>query len=229
MFTKRKNKDNFMHQDLKKKEAQRENNKPSSPDPRVSETEIRKRAIETVMASRGQYQTTNFFREVGQSDSAKCSNAGMMTIGQQVEVNGKIEEFDGLEILGSFVGELSGERLTIGKLGNVDAKVSVETLVVEGHLKGEVQVSSRAIIRSTGKFGGQLEFGSIEVEGGGEITGHLKVRTIQSPIQEEDAIELPGKLSRISAESGDSSSEQGAAQIFKNFPKPETKVGGLEG
>ena len=229
MFTKKQNGCNPQDKGLREKEPQADVDKLSIPARKISEAEIGEKAIESVMVARGEYQSKNILRGVNQFNQGQSSNAGMMTVGQQVEVDGKIEEFVSLEILGSFVGELSGEKLIVSRLGNVDAKVTVETLVVEGHLKGEVQVTNRAIIRSTGKFDGQLNFGSIEVEEGGEITGHLKVWTSQFPMPEEDAIDTSGNLSRISTESSDDSSNHDAAQVFRNFPKPEAKAGGLEG
>lgn len=143
------------------------------PDPVKKDEEIGRRAVDSVMATRGLNQRSNFLSQVNQDSPGLSTDTGSMTVGEQVHVNGEIKDFANLEILGSFSGDLSGAGLTVGSSGDVDGNVEVETLTVIGQLHGEIKVSGHVVIRSTGRFEGQLSYGSIEVENGCQISGRL--------------------------------------------------------
>lgn len=98
------------------------------------------------------------------------------------EINGLIDrgcEFEGklvfegvVQINGGFKGDIvSDGRLIIGKDANIQAKVNVGDLVVEGRIEGNIEAKGRVEIRAGATVIADLVTNSLVVEDGGTLHG----------------------------------------------------------
>ncbi len=154
---------------------------PASP---LSEQSRGQRAVEGVMRARGQFQTTHLAR-FSEDDEARgvSSEAGTITVGDGVRIEGSVVSFRTLEVLGFLRGELVGENLTIGGSGMLEGSVRVEALEVIGCFKGEAKVNGHLIVRATGKAAGTLSYRTIEIDNGGIVQGSLDICPLGEPEQ----------------------------------------------
>ncbi|PPR23508.1 MAG: hypothetical protein CFH38_00999 [Alphaproteobacteria bacterium MarineAlpha10_Bin1] len=157
---------------------------PTSP---LSEEGRGQRAVEEVMRARGQFQTTHLTRFTQNGDALGMQfEAGSITVGNGVRIEGSIVSFRTLEVLGFLKGELVGENLTIGGSGMLEGSVRVEALEVIGCFKGEAKVNGHLIVRATGKVAGTLSYRTIEIDNGGIVQGSLDTCPVGKPDQIED-------------------------------------------
>jgi cytoskeletal protein CcmA (bactofilin family) len=153
----------------------------------ISEESRGQRVVEEVMRTRGQFHTTHLSR-VAKNSGAHLLNAeaGSITVGDGVRIEGSIVSFRTLEVLGFLKGELAGENLTIGGSGMLEGSVRVEALEVIGCFKGDAEVNGHLIVRATGKVAGTLSYRSIEIDNGGVVQGSLDICPIGDPDRIED-------------------------------------------
>jgi len=150
----------------------------------LSEESRGQKAVEGVMRARGQFRNTHLtrFSESGEARGIP-SEAGAITVGDGVRIEGSIVSFRTLEVLGFLKGELAGENLTVGSSGMLEGSVRVEALEVIGCFKGEAQVNGHLIVRASGKVAGTLSYRSIEIDNGGIVQGSLDICPIGEPDQ----------------------------------------------
>ena len=99
-------------------------------------------------------------------------------IARDVRISGAITSCDRLVVDGHVEVDLPGTRiLVIGTSGRYAGRATVENADISGHFEGELTVSGRLTLRSTGKVKGILRYGRITVETGGEISGEAHVLT----------------------------------------------------
>lgn len=150
----------------------------------LSEESRGQKVVEGVMRARGQFQNSHLarFSESGEARGIP-SEAGAITVGDGVRIEGSIVSFRTLEVLGFLKGELAGENLTVGGSGMLEGSVRVEALEVIGCFKGEAKVNGHLIVRASGKVAGTLSYRSIEIDNGGIVQGSLDICPIGEPDQ----------------------------------------------
>src|SRR4030067_3577794 len=106
-------------------------------------------------------------------------------LGKQTLFEGKMT-FEGVFRLdGKFEGEIfESGTLIVGETAVVKGKVGVNTLIINGHVEGEVYAQGRVEIHSTGKLHGNLSTPIITIAEGGIFEGHCKMEG--QPHQKED-------------------------------------------
>jgi cytoskeletal protein CcmA (bactofilin family) len=97
-------------------------------------------------------------------------------IGKGCEFEGKLV-FEGIvRIDGAFQGEIfTRDTLVLGPDSKVRAKIEADTVVVAGHLEGELKAASRVEIRSTGYVKGSVSSPVLKIEEGGIFEGRTKM------------------------------------------------------
>lgn len=97
-------------------------------------------------------------------------------LGKETVFEGKMT-FEGVFRLdGKFEGEIfESGTLIVGETAVVKGKIRVNTLIVNGHVEGEVCVQGRVEIHSTGKLLGNLSTPIITIAEGGIFEGHCKM------------------------------------------------------
>jgi len=100
------------------------------------------------------------------------------TIGKSLMVKGELSGSESLYIDGRVEGaiNLPGNRVTIGRNGQVAANIAAREIVVLGKVRGNCQASDRVDIRSEGSLTGDVIAARISIEDGAFFKGGIDIR-----------------------------------------------------
>jgi len=100
------------------------------------------------------------------------------TIGKSLIVKGEVSGSESLYIDGKVEGaiNLAGNRVTIGRNGQVAANITAREVVVLGKVRGNVHASDRVDIRSEGSLTGDVAAARISIEDGAYFKGGIDIR-----------------------------------------------------
>lgn len=100
------------------------------------------------------------------------------TIGKGLFIKGEIAGSESLFIDGKVEGSINlpGNRVTVGRNGQVAASISAREVVVLGKVKGNVSASDRVDIRSEGSLTGDVIAQRISIEDGAFFKGGIDIR-----------------------------------------------------
>lgn len=100
------------------------------------------------------------------------------TIGKSLIVKGEVTGSESLYIDGKVEGaiNLPGNRVTIGRNGQVAANIVAREVVVLGKVRGNCQASDRVDIRSEGSLTGDVIAARISIEDGAFFKGGIDIR-----------------------------------------------------
>jgi cytoskeletal protein CcmA (bactofilin family) len=101
------------------------------------------------------------------------------TIGRSVVIKGEITGSEPLYIDGKIEGSIniSDNRVTVGRFGNVTANIDAREVVITGQVKGNIHCTDRLDIRSEGSLVGDVVSQRISVEDGAVLKGSVEVKT----------------------------------------------------
>jgi cytoskeletal protein CcmA (bactofilin family) len=121
--------------------------------------------------------TTPGFTAAASTPGATPNNE-QATIGKSLVVKGEVSGSESLYIDGKVEGaiNLPGNRVTIGRNGQVAANVSAREIVVLGKVRGNCQASDRVDIRSEGSLTGDVIAARISIEDGAFFKGGIDIR-----------------------------------------------------
>ena len=114
-------------------------------------------------------------------EPARTANAGsadQATIGKGLFIKGEITGSESLYIDGKIEGtiNLPGNRLTVGRNGQVNASITAREIVVLGKVKGNVSATDRVDIRAEGALTGDVAAARISIEDGAFFKGGIDIR-----------------------------------------------------
>ena len=118
-------------------------------------------------------------RPAAQSSSPAAAATGeQATIGKSLIIKGEVSGSESLYIDGKVEGSinLSGNRVTVGRNGQVAANISAREIVVLGKVRGNVNASDRVDIRSEGSLTGDVTAQRISIEDGAFFKGGIDIR-----------------------------------------------------
>ena len=112
------------------------------------------------------------------SAAPSASTAEQATIGKSLVIKGEVSGSESLYIDGKVEGAISlaGNRVTIGRNGQVAANISAREIVVLGKVRGNVTASDRVDIRSEGSLTGDVTAQRISIEDGAFFKGGIDIR-----------------------------------------------------
>jgi cytoskeletal protein CcmA (bactofilin family) len=115
----------------------------------------------------------------GSGPAAPASATGeQATIGKSLVVKGELTGSESLYIDGKVEGaiNLPGNRVTVGRNGQVAANIVAREVVVLGKVRGNCQASDRVDIRSEGSLTGDVIAARISIEDGAFFKGGIDIR-----------------------------------------------------
>ena len=100
------------------------------------------------------------------------------TIGKGLFIKGEITGSESLFIDGKVEGSINipGNRVTIGRNGQVAANISAREIVVLGKVRGNVAATDRVDIRAEGSLSGDVAAARISIEDGAFFKGGIDIR-----------------------------------------------------
>src|SRR5437016_10102284 len=110
--------------------------------------------------------------------NAVLNNQEQATIGKSLVVKGEVTGSESLYIDGRVEGaiNLPGNRVTVGRNGQVQANVNAREVVVLGKVKGNIAASDRVDIRNEGSLTGDVVCQRISIEDGAYFKGGIDIR-----------------------------------------------------
>jgi cytoskeletal protein CcmA (bactofilin family) len=109
---------------------------------------------------------------------APVSAGDQATIGKGLFIKGEITGSESLFIDGKVEGSISlpGNRVTIGRNGQVAASVTAREIVILGKVRGNVSATDRVDIRAEGALTGDVAAARISIEDGAFFKGGIDIR-----------------------------------------------------
>lgn len=100
------------------------------------------------------------------------------TIGKSLVIKGEISGSETLYIDGQVEGSVNmpGNRVIVGRNGNVAANIAAREVVVLGKVNGNINASDRVDIRSEGSLTGDVVAQRISIEDGAYFKGGIDIR-----------------------------------------------------
>ena len=100
------------------------------------------------------------------------------TIGKSLVIKGEVSGSESLYIDGKIEGTISlpGNRVTVGRNGQVAANIQAREVVVLGKVRGNVTASDRVDSRSEGSLTGDVAAARISIEDGAFFKGGIDIR-----------------------------------------------------
>jgi cytoskeletal protein CcmA (bactofilin family) len=98
-----------------------------------------------------------------------------MIVGREIFLSGDIRSCNKLVVEGSVEATLHDCRdMEIAESGLFKGNAVIEHAEIRGQFEGELVVSKRLLIRSTGHVSGTISYGEIEIERGGKVSGVIQ-------------------------------------------------------
>ncbi|MBZ5567153.1 MAG: polymer-forming cytoskeletal protein [Acidobacteriia bacterium] len=110
--------------------------------------------------------------------NASMTSQDQATIGKSLVIKGEVTGSESLYIDGRVEGSinLSGNRVTIGRNGVVNANINAREIVVTGKVRGNLVASDRVDIRNEGSLTGDVVAQRISIEDGAFFKGGIDIR-----------------------------------------------------
>ena len=104
-------------------------------------------------------------------------------IGKSVSIKGELSGSEDIFVDGRLEGsiQLSGNNLTVGPNGHVQANVTARNVTVAGALHGNIQASERTELQKTAVVNGDVQTRRIAIEEGAYFRGKLEILTDTRP------------------------------------------------
>jgi len=110
--------------------------------------------------------------------SAAAPTGDQATIGKGLVIKGEISGSESLFVDGKVEGtiNLPGNRVTVGRNGQVAANITSREIVVLGKVRGNITATDRVDIRSEGALTGDVTAARISIEDGAFFKGGIDIR-----------------------------------------------------
>ena len=107
-----------------------------------------------------------------------ASTGEQATIGKSLIIKGELSGSESLFIDGKVEGtiNLPGNRVTVGRNGQVAANITSREVVVLGKVRGNINAQDRVDIRSEGALTGDVAAARISIEDGAFFKGGIDIR-----------------------------------------------------
>jgi cytoskeletal protein CcmA (bactofilin family) len=124
------------------------------------------------------FETAAVRPPVNATASTAMPTGEQATIGKSLIVKGEVSGSESLYIDGKVEGSINlpGNRVTVGRNGQVAANIMAREVVVLGKVRGNVQASDRVDIRSEGSLTGDVAAARISIEDGAFFKGGIDIR-----------------------------------------------------
>ncbi|MGA8220279.1 MAG: polymer-forming cytoskeletal protein [Candidatus Acidiferrales bacterium] len=105
------------------------------------------------------------------------SARNLACLGSTIEIKGRISGEEDLQVDGKVEGPvaLAGQRLTVGRSGQLNSEVTAREIVVYGKVTGNLRASDRVEIKKDGAVTGDIITARISIEDGAFFKGRIEI------------------------------------------------------
>lgn len=110
--------------------------------------------------------------------ASSAASGEQATIGKSLVIKGEVTGSESLFVDGKIEGaiNLPGNRVTVGRNGQVAANITAREVVVLGKVRGNISASDRVDIRSEGSLTGDVAAARIAIEDGAYFKGGIDIK-----------------------------------------------------
>ena len=120
-----------------------------------------------------------------------------LVVGRGIVFSGEITSCDCLVVEGTVKANIAGcHDINIAEGGLFTGSASVESAEIRGRFEGALNVSGRLLVHTNGKVAAEVRYHQIEIERGGEISGHIQAQGAGQPAQAQAPAQAPMPLPR---------------------------------
>lgn len=135
--------------------------------------EIAKRPVD--LAPKAVVQATAGAAPGGSQSSSSNAEPKVLLIGREISLTGQITACDKVVVEGRVEAQLTDSRFVeITESGQFKGSAEVDEAEIRGRFEGRLSVRGRLLIRGSGKVSGEIAYGQVEIECGGEISGTVQ-------------------------------------------------------
>lgn len=99
-----------------------------------------------------------------------------LIVGRDISLSGEIAACDVLVVEGTVEAKLrDGHVVEIADTGLFKGSVEIDEADIGGRFEGDITVRNTLKVRSTGRITGNIRYGTLEVENGGQLSGTIQV------------------------------------------------------
>jgi cytoskeletal protein CcmA (bactofilin family) len=113
-------------------------------------------------------------RPTGQEWGLSVSNSGVLIVREDTAIKGEVRNCRQLEVYGYIEGDITAAHVLVHQGGRCYGKVKSENADVHGDLQGEVTVKHLINIRSSGSVSGNVRYGKLALEQGGNLSAEVR-------------------------------------------------------
>jgi len=120
----------------------------------------------------------NARRQAGNSGTQRDpeSEGSKLTVGRNIHLSGEITACDTLVVEGRVEASMNSRIIEISETGVFTGQAVIDSAYIRGRFDGNLTVRKCLVIDSTGEVVGDIRYGEISIEPGGQISG--KIETI---------------------------------------------------
>ena len=115
----------------------------------------------------------------------KKLNSTLM-IGEGVTITGNIIADNEVIIQGIVEGDVECNVININQSGKIKGNIKSKNMNIEGVVDGEINVKDVLTIKSKGKLSGKINYGKIQIDEGGQLSGETAVCINQDKLEEKE-------------------------------------------
>ena len=118
------------------------------------------------------------YRPQGQDSPDERANDGVLQVGRDIVLSGRITTCDTLVVRGKVEATSFEDRsLDVADTGTFQGSAQVDIARIGGRFDGDLVVRDRLCIVRNGRVTGSVRYCLLEVENGGELSGNVEVQT----------------------------------------------------
>lgn len=116
-------------------------------------------------------------------------------LGSTIEIKGQISGDEDLQVDGKVTGpvQLGGQKLTVGRTGQLNSEISAREVVVYGKVTGNLRARDRVEIKKDGSVIGDITTARISVEDGAYFKGRIEIdrpKSSSSSSSDSESVEV---------------------------------------
>jgi len=152
-----------------------------------------------------------------EAPSGNVSEGKKLLVGRDIVLSGEITTCDQLVVEGRVEAALTDSRvIEIRETGYFKGTAEIDEAEIRGTFEGDLIVRNRLLIRATGKVTGEIRYGMLEIECGGQLSGDIQI--IAAPARPAAEVHVGNGVAHEAEEEGDLLDANGGGQDSWQIP-----------
>ena len=148
-------------------------------------------------------QTEALERAGGDSKAAAGKEQGAgskLIVGPDIKLKGvEITDCDTLVVEGRVEASMDSRVVQIAQNGVFTGNATMDVAEIWGSFEGQLTVRKQLVIYATGRVSGQIRYGQIRIEEGGELSGDVSTLGAQATARRSETAATPVRDAKLSA------------------------------